>query len=134
VDKNFAGIMVSQINRGSEMTENKRPNLWQLKSSGCILGDSLVMGKRIEDIYKNQDFFPIKTLDTDTGEVKNIIPNRIVNTGKLDCWRIKTKSGKEIILSKGTKLFSDNEWKTVDKLKISDTIVVEHSDITKEDL
>lgn len=46
VDKNFAGIMVSQINRGSEMTENKRPNLWQLKSSGNLEehADTVLLG------------------------------------------------------------------------------------------
>jgi replicative DNA helicase len=46
VDKNFSGIMVSQINRGSEMTENKRPNLWQLKNSGTLEehADTVLLG------------------------------------------------------------------------------------------
>jgi replicative DNA helicase len=46
VDKNFAGIMVSQINRGSEMTGDKRPNLWQLKSSGTLEehADTVLLG------------------------------------------------------------------------------------------
>lgn len=36
VEKNMAGIMVSQINRGSEQTEGKMPQLYQLKSSGTL--------------------------------------------------------------------------------------------------
>ena len=34
--KNMVGIMVSQINRGSEMTEGKRPQLYQLKETGAL--------------------------------------------------------------------------------------------------
>ena len=36
VEKNFAGVMVSQINRGSEHLESKIPQLYQLKNSGTL--------------------------------------------------------------------------------------------------
>jgi replicative DNA helicase len=36
VKKNFAGIMVSQVNRGAMDSGDKRPQLWLLKSSGAI--------------------------------------------------------------------------------------------------
>jgi replicative DNA helicase len=36
VKKDFAGVMVSQINRGAMETEDKRPQLWLLKSSGTL--------------------------------------------------------------------------------------------------
>ena len=32
----MVGIMVSQINRGSEQTEGKRPQLYQLKETGAL--------------------------------------------------------------------------------------------------
>ncbi len=35
-EKNMAGIMVSQINRGSEQTEGRIPQMWQLKGSGVL--------------------------------------------------------------------------------------------------
>jgi len=36
VTKNFAGVMVSQINRAAMDAGDKRPQLWQLKASGTI--------------------------------------------------------------------------------------------------
>jgi len=36
VKKNFAGVMVSQINRGAMEAGDKRPQLWLLKSSGTL--------------------------------------------------------------------------------------------------
>jgi len=35
-EKNMAGVMVSQINRGSEQTEGKTPQIYQLKGSGVL--------------------------------------------------------------------------------------------------
>ena len=35
-EKNMVGLMVSQINRGSEQTEGKRPQLYQLKETGAL--------------------------------------------------------------------------------------------------
>ena len=35
-EKNMVGIMVSQINRGSEQMEGKRPQLYQLKETGSL--------------------------------------------------------------------------------------------------
>lgn len=36
VRKNFAAILISQINRDASNAEDKRPKLWQLKSSGFL--------------------------------------------------------------------------------------------------
>lgn len=36
VKKNFAAILISQINRDASNAEDKRPKLWQLKSSGFL--------------------------------------------------------------------------------------------------
>jgi len=36
VQKNFAGVLVSQINRGAMEAGDKRPQLWLLKSSGTL--------------------------------------------------------------------------------------------------
>lgn len=125
-EKNMVGLMVSQINRGSEQTEGKRPQLYQLKETGCIHGDSIVSGLKIKDIYKKQKFFPVKTYNRRTQKVEFVTPSGIINTGKLHCYKIKTKSGKEIIISKDTKLFA-GKWIEVKKLKIGDKIYVDNS-------
>ncbi len=121
-EKNMAGIMVSQINRGSEQTEGRIPQMWQLK--GCIHGDSFVNGKKIKDIYEQQDFSKVKTYNTRNKQTQWIKPLRIVDTGKLPCYRIKTETGKEIILSEGTKLFNE-DWISVKDLKVGDYIKTE---------
>ena len=127
---NLAMIVLSQIRRMEASRQNKRPTMDELKGSGCVHGNSLVYKgatkcfKAMRKIYKEQDFFPVETINIKTKKRELITPSRIIDTGKLHCYRVKTKGGKEIILSKDTKLF-DNKWIKAIKLKIGNKIYVQ---------
>ena len=128
VEKNIAIVILSQINRGIKDRADKRPRLEELKGSGCILGSSLVMGRPIKEIYERKLYFPVASLDVQTGAKRGIMPSSIVDTGTLNCYRLKTKGGKEIVASEATKFLTRNGWIAIKDLRCHDYIVVEHTD------
>lgn len=117
VRNNMAVILVSQVNREGQ---GEMPTLAQLK--GCIHPDSIVGGKRIEDIVKNHILCSVETLDKEN--IVSTFPSRFIDSGIKECLQIKTKLGKEIILSTETKLYNGNKWVKSENIKIGDKIVV----------
>ena len=106
IRNDFAAILCSQVNRTIADEKVKEPQLHQLK--GCIHGDSLVGEKTIKSIYEHKDYSNLKSFDG-----RSIVlakPQHIIHSGRKRCLRIKTKSGKEIILSKNTHLFNGKKW------------------------
>lgn len=121
---NFAGVLCSQINRVSQESKDKTPMLHQLK--GCIHPDSLVGGKKIKEIVESNDYSKVKSFDYIKNENKNIVPSQLIHSGLKHCLRIKTKSGKEIILSKQTELFNGKEWVESKDCMVGNKILVEY--------
>lgn len=119
--EDMAIVMLSQIRRlpsGADM--NREPGITDLL--GCVKGDTLIGDKKIKDIFEKQDFSEIKTIELKTGKTKYIKPEKIVDTGILSCYKIKTKSGKEIILSEDTKVYCES-WKKAKELKIGNKLL-----------
>jgi len=129
VKYDFAAVVLSQINRGSTERRDRRPQLQDLKGSGCIHGDSLIYHifsntyMPIRKVYQSKRDFPVETMRAEDETKGLITPSKVWDTGKLHCYRIKTKSGKEIILSKDTKVFN-KKWIKVKDLHIGDKIYV----------
>ncbi len=120
--QNIAVVIVSQLRRlPSGVNYDRAPDIIDLK--GCIHGESIVNGKKIKEIYDQNDLNPVKSLNLETNKCEYINPSRVVNTGMLECYRIKTKAGKEIIMSKDTKLYN-GKWVKVKYVKVGDKIVV----------
>ncbi len=117
--------LLVQINRKAE--ESKRPYLNHLKNTGCIHPDSIVMGQPIQEIVNNQLSIKIKSCDVDTNKIKEILPSRYIHSGKKQGLRIRTKSGKEIILSRGTKLFDGKVWRQSRTFIVGEKILVDFS-------
>ena len=133
----MAGVLCSQINRRVDKETNYEPSLENLKGSGvleehCLEENTLIYCKeknkfyKIKDIYNKQYFFKIKTIDLDNGKIKFIKPNKILKKGKLKCLKIKTKSGKEIIVSEGTQFYND-KWHKIEDLKLGDKIYIDNN-------
>ncbi len=55
VEHNFCGILVSQINRGAMDSNDKKPNLWQLKGTGVIEEHSDLVMLLHWDYFYTQD-------------------------------------------------------------------------------
>ena len=114
-EENIAVIVLSQINRKVGERTDRRPQLHELK--GCVHGDSIVEGRKIKDIVEKKQYFPVESIGT------KVTPSRLIDVGPKECLKIKTKSGKEIILSTDTKLYN-GEWIKSKHLKVGDRIYV----------
>src|SRR3990167_2578760 len=119
MQKKIAVVVVSQINRQGD----ENPSMANLK--GCLHGDTLIGGKKIKQIFMTKDFSKIKSFDLKKSKLLDIKPSDLLNTGIRKCLKIKTRSGKEIIVSSGTKLFDGQVWRQARSFTAGQKIRVE---------
>lgn len=119
MQKKIAVVVVSQINRQGD----ENPSMANLK--GCLHGDTLIGGKKIKQIFMTKDFSKIKSFDLKKSKLLDIKPSDLLNTGIRKCLKIKTRSGKEIIVSSGTKLFDGQVWRQARSFRAGQKIRVE---------
>lgn len=111
---NVALILLSQLNA---MGERETPNMGHLK--GCVEENTLIDGTPIKEYYKNNIYREVSSYDTQTQSFVNRIPSDIIDSGEKQCYRITTETGKEIIVSGTTKLFTDkNKWEDVSDIEV----------------
>ncbi len=122
---NMRGIVCSQVNRMVEKDNDYRPRLENLKSTGCIHPNSIVDGKTILERVEGKINEPITSYDILKKKMVKQIPSRYIHSGKKKCLLIKTKSGKEIILSKGTQLYDGKVWRQSKTYEVGEKILVE---------
>lgn len=115
-ERNCAMLIASQINRATVQNKQVTPPMMN-ELKGCIHGDSIVGGKRIQDIVENNNYFPVTSVGG------KVTPSRLINVGDKKCLKIKTRSGKEIILSTDTKMYNGNWIKSKD-LKVGDNVYI----------
>lgn len=111
-----AVILACQINRGTVISKQVTPPLMS-EIKGCVHGDTLIGGKRIYDIINIGEHIEV---DSVGGKRKT---TDLIDTGMLPCLKITTRSGKSIILSKCTPLYTD-KWTPAERISVGDKIYV----------
>ncbi len=121
-------LCISQLNRSVETRGGqKRPQLSDLRESGCLAGESLIIradtGERvaIKSLVGKKNI-PILALTGGTFKLKKVNLSKVYSSGRKMTYKLVLKSGKIIEASGNHPFFKFAEWSRLDNLKIGDKI------------
>ncbi|WKZ25694.1 MAG: replicative DNA helicase [bacterium] len=121
-------LALSQLSRGVESRNIKKPQLSDLRESGCLLGESLITlfpsGERVRiDSLIGKTNFSIISLNSSL-KLEPSLVSKVFPSGRKKVYRLLLKSGREVIASGNHKFLKLDEWIRLDKLEVGDRLAV----------
>ena len=119
---------LSQLSRAVETRGGKKPQLSDLRDSGCLLGDSLITlyttGERVRlDSLVGKKDFKVMSLNSmlkmEAATVSKVFPS-----GKKKVYKLTLKSGREMVASANHKFFKFDSWERLDALRVGDRLAI----------
>ena len=122
-------LAISQLSRAVEQRGTKKPQLSDLRESGCLSGDAELIdantGKKITIKHlaerKKQNPITIMSMDFDY-KVMPAVLTKAFKSGIKTTYLLKTQSGREIKASANHPFFKINGWTRLDQLRVNDLI------------
>ncbi len=123
-------IALSQLSRAVEQRRGK-PRLSDLRDSGCLTGDTLLMDARdgsrhtIRELAERANVGELQIAGVDhTHKIAAHAVTRVFYSGKKEVFRLSTRSGRSIKASANHKFLTLSGWKRLDTLVAGDHIAV----------
>ncbi|HYH87020.1 MAG TPA: replicative DNA helicase, partial [Pyrinomonadaceae bacterium] len=122
-------VALSQLSRAPEARSDHRPQLSDLRESGCLAGDSLVTladtGERvaIRELNGKSDF-AVWALNEQTWETERAVVSRAFATGVKPVYRLVTKLGRTIRATANHKFRAFDAWKRLDELAVGERLAL----------
>lgn len=126
---NVPVFSAAQLSRAVEQRQDKRPQLSDLRESGCLAGDSLVYlpdtGRYvpIRDL-NGQSGFCVLSLNTDTRKLEPAVVSRAFCTGVKPVFRLRTRLGRTICATANHRFYTITGWQRLDELAPGDHIAL----------
>lgn len=122
-------VALSQLSRGVEQRTNKRPMLSDLRESGCLSGESLIVmadtGAKVS--IKNligQSGFRVWALNQTTQKIEPALVSNAFTTGVKLVFSLQTAKGHKILATANHRFFTIDGWKRLDELSEGDGVAI----------
>jgi replicative DNA helicase len=122
-------IALSQLSRAPENRTDHKPQLSDLRESGCLAGESLVTladsGAQvpIRDLA-GKSGFAVWALNEKTWKIERAIVTRAFATGVKPVFRLTTRLGRTIRATANHKFYTFDGWKRLDELKAGERLAL----------
>ena len=124
-------LALSQLSRAVEQRGSKKPQLSDLRESGCLTGESKLIeaktGKKIsiKDLAERKNQTPVAVISLDANyKMGAAILTKAFKSGVKTIYSLKTQTGREIKASANHPFLKIDGWSRLDKLVVGDLIAV----------
>jgi len=124
-------LALSQLSRAVDQRDEKRPRLSDLRDSGCLTGEALIMRADTGELLtiqsladrKIQDSIPVYTLDENWKLVIRPLV-KAFSSGRKKVYAMTLRSGRTIRASANHPFRTLTAWRALENLKIGDRLVI----------